>query len=93
MLVNQRDPDLFTYGGDQLRRAVEALEAAQREVHQAQLSASGRHLEEALSGIEDDLGDHLAQLRNAAADDAADAEETGDVDRRRQAWFPRYEAA
>ena len=50
----------------------------------AQTAAAPR-MQDALSDIEDALGDHLAALTNAAEDDKADAEAAGDVGR---SWRP-----
>ena len=53
----------------------------------AQGTATPR-MQYALVELEDALSDHLATLDNAAEDDKADAEETGDAARERQAWRP-----
>jgi hypothetical protein len=43
---------------------------------------------DALIGREDALSDEIAWLENAAEDDKADAEESGEAERQRQSWRP-----
>ena len=45
-------------------------------------------MQSALVGLEDALSDQIAWLANAAEDDKADAEESGEAERERQAWRP-----
>ncbi len=52
-----------------------------------------RHVEDALVEIEEVIGDSLAKIDNALDDDKAEAEETGQAERQRRSWFPRYRAA
>jgi hypothetical protein len=42
----------------------------------------------ALVGLEDALSDQIAWLENAAENDKADAEESGEAERERQTWRP-----
>ena len=45
-------------------------------------------MQDALTGLDDTLSDQIAWLENAAEDDKADAEESGEAERERQAWHP-----
>ena len=53
----------------------------------AQPEAAPR-MQDALVGLDDALSDQIAWLENAAADDRADAEDSGEAERERQAWRP-----
>ncbi len=77
-------PDTFTLSGDNESRLVQLLELARHQARVAQTAAAPR-MQDALTDIEDALGDHLAALTNAAEDDKADAEAAGDVGR---SWRP-----
>ena len=46
----------------------------------------------ALNEVEAALNDHLACIDNAIDDDRAEAEESGEAERQRRSWYPRYEA-
>ena len=76
--------DTFTLTGDYENRA---LKVARHQVRLAQATARPR-MEDALVGLEDALSDQIAWLKNAAEDDKADAEESGEAERERQAWRP-----
>lgn len=84
--------DTFTFSGDHLARARQALEVARHLVRVAQ-SAAGSYTADALSEIEDVIGDHLGQLSGAIENDACAAEESGEADRERRSWFPTHTAA
>jgi hypothetical protein len=45
-------------------------------------------MQDALVELEDAISDHLVALDNAAEDDKADAEASGEAERERQAWRP-----
>jgi hypothetical protein len=45
-------------------------------------------MQDALADLEDTLSDQLAALNNAAEDDKADAEASGEADRQRRSWHP-----
>ena len=79
--------DTFTLTGDYEHRVLEALKVAQHQVRLAQATARLR-MEDALVGLEDALSDQIAWLENAAEDDKADAEASGEAERERQAWRP-----
>jgi hypothetical protein len=80
--------DTFTLKGDPLSRALAALRVARHQVRLAYGDTDSWRLETVLSEIDDDLGVHLSTIENAVDDDAAEAEETGEADARRQAWLP-----
>jgi hypothetical protein len=86
------DLDTFTLAGDPIARATHALEVARHQVRVAQVDAPAR-LENALVEAEDVISEQLACIKNALADAAADAEESGAADCRRWEWYPRYRAA
>jgi hypothetical protein len=68
-------------------RVLEALRVAQHQVRLAQAQAAPRMLS-ALVGLEDALSDQIAWLENAAENEKADAEESGEAERERQTWRP-----
>jgi hypothetical protein len=45
-------------------------------------------MQDALVGLEDVLSDQIDWLQNAAEDDKADAEESGEAERERRAYHP-----
>jgi hypothetical protein len=45
-------------------------------------------MQDALADLENSLSDHLAALANAAEDDKADAEASGEAERERRSWHP-----
>jgi hypothetical protein len=50
------------------------------------------HLEDALVEAEDTINEQQAKIAAARTADEDEAEMTGEVDRRRSAWFPTYRA-
>jgi hypothetical protein len=80
-------PDTFTLSGDFEQRLVQALEIARRLARLAQGPAY-RHMQDALAELEDALSDHLAAIATAADDDKADAEDSGEAERERRAYYP-----
>jgi hypothetical protein len=78
----------FTLKGDPLSRAKAALRVARHQVRLAYADTESWRLEAVLSDIEDEIGVHLTQIREAVDDDAADAEESGEAASLRQAWLP-----
>jgi hypothetical protein len=84
--------DTFTLTGERLDRLRQALKIVRQQAHLAQSSGYGRHVEDALAGIEESISDHLAWINNALDDDKAEAEESGAAERSRRSWFPRYAA-
>jgi hypothetical protein len=78
-------PDQDTFAGDYENRVLEALKVAQARLAQAQAAP---RVEDALVALEDALMDQIAWLENAAEDDKADAEASGEAERERQAWRP-----
>jgi hypothetical protein len=87
MQVRNNVPETFTLTGDYENRVAELLRIAQHEARLAQGVAAPR-MQDALTDLEDALSDQLAALDNAAEDDKADAENTGEAERERQAWHP-----
>jgi hypothetical protein len=86
------DLDTFTLAGDPIARATHALEVARHQIRVAQGEASAR-LETVLVDAEDAISEQLGRIENALAAAADDAEESGEVDRQRREWYPRYRAA
>jgi hypothetical protein len=86
------DLDIYTLAGDPIARATHALEVARHQIRVAQGDASAR-LETALVDAEDAINDQLGRIRNAITDDADEAEASGEADRQRWEWYPRYHAA
>ena len=80
-------PDTFTLAGDYEQRLVQVLEIARHLARVAQGPAY-RHMQEALAKLEDALSDHLAAIETAADDDTADAEDSGEAERERRAYYP-----
>jgi hypothetical protein len=87
MPVPPEVPATFTLSGDYEHRVLEALKVSQQQARLAQGGAAPR-MQDALVALEDALSDQIAWLENAAEDDKADAEETGEAERERQAWRP-----
>jgi hypothetical protein len=85
--MQDRDTDTFTLSGNYENRVLEALKVAQHQVRLAQPEAAPR-MQDALVGLDDALSDQIAWLENAAADEKADAEDSGEAERERQAWRP-----
>jgi hypothetical protein len=92
MGIDQSVPDTFTLSGDNVSRLTQLLRLAQRHARLDQVMI-GPHLQDTLTDLEDALSDQIAALDNAAQDDSADAEESGEADRQRRASYPRYQAA
>jgi hypothetical protein len=80
--------DNFTLKGDPLSRAIAALRVARLQVRLAIADTQSWRLEAALSDIEDEIGVHLATIADAVDTDAAEAEESGEAEARRQAELP-----
>jgi hypothetical protein len=80
-------PNAFTLTGDYESRVAQLLQIAQHHARVAQGVAAPR-MKDALAELEDALSDHLAALDNAAEDDKADADASGEAGRERQAWRP-----
>jgi hypothetical protein len=80
-------PDTFTLSGDCESRVAQLLRFARHQARVTQTGAAPR-MQDALTGREDAISDHLAAFDNAAADDKADAEAWGEAERERQAWLP-----
>ena len=68
-------------------RVAQLLRIAQHQARVAQVAAAPR-MQDALADLEDTLADQLAALNNAAEDDKADAEASGEADRQRRSWHP-----
>ncbi len=83
--------DTFFLFGERLDRLRQALKVAGHQACLAQHGDYGRHVEDALVEIEEAITDHLARIGNALDDDKAEAENSGEADRARRAYFPRYE--
>jgi hypothetical protein len=84
-------PNTFSLSGEHLDRLRQALKVAGHQARVAQTGGYGRHLEDALVEIEEAISDHLARIENAVADDEAEAEESGEAERVRRAYFARHE--
>jgi hypothetical protein len=69
------------------RATLEVLKVAKHQVRLAHAAAAPR-MQEVLVGLEDALSDQIAWLENAAEDDKADAEEFGEAERKRRAYYP-----
>ena len=80
-------PDTFTLSGDYEQRLVQVLEIARHLARVAQGPADP-HMQDALAELEDALSDHLAAIETAADDDKADAEDSGEAERERRAYYP-----
>jgi hypothetical protein len=80
-------PDNFSLSGDYESRVAQLLRLTRHQARVAQATAAPR-MQDALTELEDAISDHLAALDNAAEDDKADAEASGDAERERQTWHP-----
>jgi hypothetical protein len=85
--------DAVYLSGEHIDRLREALKVAEHQARVAQSSGYGRHVEDVLVEIEEAIGSHLARIDIALDHDAADAEESGEAERQRESWSPRYRAA
>jgi hypothetical protein len=79
--------DTFTLSGDYEHRVLEVLKVAKRQARLAQGGAAPR-MQDALVGLEDALSDQISWLENAAEDDKADAEDSGEAELERRAYYP-----
>lgn len=80
-------PDTFTLSGDYEHRVLEVLKVAKHQARLAQGDAAPR-MQDALVGLEDALSDQIAWLENAAEDDEADAEDSGEEEPERCDHYP-----
>ena len=80
-------PATFTLSGDYEQRVLEVLRVAQHQVRLAQAGAAPR-MQDALVGLADALSDQIAWLENAAEDDKADADESGEAEAEHRAYYP-----
>ena len=80
-------PATFTLSGDYEHRVLEVLKVAKHQVRLAQGDAAPR-MQDALVGLEDALSDQISWLENAAEDDKADAEDFGEAEPERRAYYP-----
>jgi hypothetical protein len=87
-----RSQPLFPLSGERLDRLRQALKVVGHQARVAQTGGYGRHVEDALTEIEEAITDHLARIENARDDDKAEAEESGEAERERRAHYSRYEA-
>src|SRR6201996_3216019 len=78
-------PDTLDVSGDYENRVLEVPRVAQLQAL-AQRSAAPR-MQDALVDFEDALSDQIARL-GAADADQADAEESGEAERKRRAYYP-----
>jgi hypothetical protein len=84
--------DTFTLSGEPVSRARQALEIARQQLKVAWGHGDWR-LEDALADGEEAIADQLARIDAALADAEADAEESGEAERQRRAYYSRYQAA
>jgi hypothetical protein len=87
MALREPVPDTFTLTGDPENRVLDALRVAQHQVRLAQAGAAPR-MQDALAALEDALIDQIAWLENAGEDGLSDAEESGEAERERRAYYP-----
>jgi hypothetical protein len=85
-------PDTFALSGDPVNRVRQALEIARHQIRVAWADADWR-LEDVLIDGEEAIADQLARIDAALADAEADAEESGEAERQRRAYYSRYQAA
>ncbi len=81
--------DTFTLTGDHLHKVSQLLRLARRYAKIAGHSYNSR-VQDALAELDDDLAERLAALDHAEQDDRIAAEETGEAERMRQAYFFPY---
>ena len=86
-------PNTFSLSAEYLERVRQALKVARHQARVAQTGGYGRNVEDALSQIEEAIGGHVARIEDALDDDKAEAEASGDAERERRTYFPRYQAA
>jgi hypothetical protein len=87
-MPDNRTPSRCDFTSEALSNALQALRVARHQVRLAQPHAPSWRLEDALAEVEDDLNAGLARIQAASADDDAEAEESGEVERVRRAWHP-----
>ena len=80
-------PYTFTLSVDYEHRVLEVLNFAKHQARLAQGDAAPP-MQDALVGLEDALSDQIAWLENAAGDDGADAEDSGEAEPKRCAYYP-----
>jgi hypothetical protein len=85
-------PDTFTLSGDPVSRVRQALEIARQQIKFAWADADWR-LENVLSDGEETIANQVARIDAALADSEADAEDSGEAERQRRAYYARYRAA
>jgi hypothetical protein len=86
-------PETFTLSGDYVRRALDALEVAKRQVHLAQSASDGWRMEEALSDVEDGVTEQISRIKTAKEAEEDDDEESGRAERIRRSERPLHPAA
>jgi hypothetical protein len=92
MYAQRSVPDTFTFSGDPVSRVRQALEIARHQIKVAWADADWR-LDDVLIDGEEAIADQLARIDAALADAEADAEESGEAERQRRAYYSRYQAA
>jgi hypothetical protein len=85
--------DTFTLSGDNLDRLRQALDVVAHQANRARKAGYGARVDDVLTDIEELARDLPVRLGNALDDDMAEAEELGDADRNRRAWYPFHRAA
>ncbi|HET7880310.1 MAG TPA: hypothetical protein VFL55_05450 [Acetobacteraceae bacterium] len=93
MNAKEAVPDQFAFSGERLDRLRQALKLVEHQARLAQGDGYGRNVQDATVDIEGAVTDLLALLGDAVEDDKAEAEERGEAERARRAWFPHYRAA
>ena len=85
--------DAFYLSGERLERLRQALEVAGHQARVAQSGGYGRHVEDALTEIEEAISAYLARIVSALDDDKAEVEDSSEAALERQSLFPPYKAA
>ena len=85
--------DTFCLAGDRMDRLRQSLRVAFDQARTAHDCGYSRHVEDALTEIEETIAHQLNRIDNAIHDDKAEAEESGKADDARRASFARYRAA
>jgi hypothetical protein len=90
--MSQQVANTVTLSGDHLNRISQLLGLARR---YARAAGDGYNInvQDALAELDDELGERIAALHRAEQDDRAMAEETGEAEQVRQAYFSHYRAA
>ena len=78
MRMQTEVPATFTLSGDYEHRVLEVLKVAKHQERLAQGGAAPR-MQDGLVGLEDAFSEQIAWLENAAEDDKADAENSGEA--------------